>query len=98
MKAAVFPCYLQEAIDLVHYHANERDFCIAGRKRAGKGKGKPEEEEVSRGDIYIFLFSSQPCSKTVQRSWCILQPSSRRAAAYFALLLLPCILTEQFED
>lgn len=38
VKAATFPCYLQEAIYLVHYHANERDFCIAGRKRAGKIK------------------------------------------------------------
>lgn len=56
MKAAIFPYYLQEAIYLVHYHANERDFCIAGRNRAGKDKGKPEEEEASRGDIYISYF------------------------------------------
>ena len=53
VKAAIFPCYLQEAIYLVHYHANEKDFCIAGRKRAGKIKGSlrrkkyPEETHTS---------------------------------------------------
>lgn len=94
MKAAIFPCYLQEAIYLVHYHVNERDFCIAGRKRAGKIK----EEEVSGGDIYIFVFSSQPCSETVRRSRCIPQPDSPRVAVCFPLLFLPCTLTDQFED
>lgn len=97
MKAAIFPCDLQEAIYLLHYHANERDFCIAGRKRAGKDKGKPEEEEVSRGDIHILIFISA-MFKDSTKILVYPQPSSRRAAAYFALLFLPCILTEQFED
>lgn len=58
MKAPYFSCYLQEGIYLLHYHANERDFYIAGRKRAGKDKGEPDEEEVSRGDIHILFHLS----------------------------------------